>query len=461
MMAKLHAVHHRASILIAGGGVAGLEALMALRSLLGTTAKIELLAPETEFSYRPIAVTEPFGFGEVRRVELARIASEHHAGYRNGALASVDPSTSTAHTAAGEALAYDFLIVAVGARSLPPIEGAVRFGGSEDSAALRRVLADAQSAAVKRIVFAAPPAIGWLLPLYELAMFTGSWAQQRRIPLELSLITAESRPLEAFGVAASDAVAGILAQAGIALVLGATARRFDGKRVTGTGIGLLPADAVVSLPQLEGPAIPGVPHDEQGFIPIDRHGAVQGVTSVYAAGDGTAFPIKQGGLAAQQADAAAEAIAAALGVLERPAPFRPVLRGLLLTGAEPRYLRASLGQGSAGSEVSFRPLWWPPAKIAGRHLAPYLASPGDPVLARAPFADREALAGDSLEQAANDERDAIELLLELADANAGRGSFGFALRCLDAAEGIAGALPARRQADRRAWTQRRQESGSE
>ena len=101
---------------------------------------------------------------------------------------------------------------------------------------------------------------------------------------------------------------------------------------------------------------------------------VPGLDGVYAAGDATTFPIKQGGLAAQQADAVAEAIAATVGVDIDPQPFRPVLRGVLLTGAAARFLRADIS-GCAGddSTISTQPLWWPPNKLSGRYLAPYLS----------------------------------------------------------------------------------------
>ena len=62
---------------------------------------------------------------------------------------------------------------------------------------------------------------------------------------------------------------------------------------------------------------------------MDEHGRVSGIEDVYAAGDATTFPIKQGGLAAQQAVAAAEAIVARHGTDLDPQPFRPVLRGML------------------------------------------------------------------------------------------------------------------------------------
>ena len=111
-----------------------------------------------------------------------------------------------------------------------------------------------------------------------------------------------------------------------------------------------------------------------GFISVDLHGHVRGVPNVYAAGDATTCPIKQGGIAAQQADAAAETIAAAAGAPVKPRPFRPVLRGLLLTGGAPKFMRAEVAGGrGADWEVSEHALWWPPSKVAGHYLAPYLA----------------------------------------------------------------------------------------
>jgi sulfide:quinone oxidoreductase len=130
-------------------------------------------------------------------------------------------------------------------------------------------------------------------------------------------------------------------------------------------------ERVVSVPVPEGGRIPGIPQNGNGFVPTDEYGRVRGHDAVFAAGDMTAFPIKQGGIAAQQADAAAQSIAALAGAPIRPEPFRPVLRGLLLTGLSPRFLRANLLDSS--SVLDFEPLWWPPGKIVGRYLAPFLA----------------------------------------------------------------------------------------
>jgi sulfide:quinone oxidoreductase len=93
----------------------------------------------------------------------------------------------------------------------------------------------------------------------------------------------------------------------------------------------------------------------------------------------TSRSLKQGGLAAQQADVAAAAIAARAGEAVKVAPYEPVLRGLLLTGGEPEFLEKLPGAPPL-SHSSAQFLWWPPQKVAGRHLAPYLKSLGAPPL---------------------------------------------------------------------------------
>jgi sulfide:quinone oxidoreductase len=460
-MARLQAVHHRPTILIAGGGAGGLEALIALSTFVRDAVQLELMAPEVEFSYRPIAVAEPFGLGEVRRLELARIAADHGAHYRQAALASVESDTGTAVTDAGTRLGYDYLVVAVGAKPVKSIDGAVTFGGEGDRRAIEDLLQRIRAGKVRKLVFAAPANVAWLLPLYELALFTAAWIRQQRLAgVQITVVTPEDRPLEAFGANASDEVERLLAEGGTAVETSSTAEAFDGHRLTMADGNAIEANAVIALPRLDGPGIGGLPQDGHGFIPTDPHGAVRGVRRVYAAGDGTSFPIKQGGLAAQQADAVAAAIAAELGAVADPKPFRPVLRGLLLTGAEPRYLRA--GEGGESSEVSFRALWWPPGKIAGRHITPYLARPDDPPLMREPFVDRPAPDESEREHAAEalaEEQEAVELLLALADANARRRSYDFAITCLDAAEDVGGPLPAARQRERRKWKQLAAEHG--
>ena len=130
----------------------------------------------------------------------------------------------------------------------------------------------------------------------------------------------------------------------------------------------LDVDRVVTVPVLDGPAIDGLPHDAAGFLPVDAHGRVIGAPGVYAAGDATDFDIKQGGIACQQADAAAEAIAARAGVAIDPTPFAPVLRGLLLTERDTRWLQRDLGS-EPSAEGGAREPDSPRTKFVGRELS--------------------------------------------------------------------------------------------
>jgi sulfide:quinone oxidoreductase len=230
-----------------------------------------------------------------------------------------------------------------------------------------------ESGTVERVAFAIPAGIVWPLPLYELALLTAAHLEARRVvDVELVFVTPEEEPLAVFGSRASEAVRTLLAERGIGFCGRTYPVAFEGQCLV-TAVGEdIDADEVVSLPRLRGVAIEGIPHGRDGFVKVDRHGRVLGEDAIYAAGDITSFPIKQGGLAAQQAVAAAETIAAAAGAPVTPTPFQPILRGMLLTGAIPRYLRAAPA-GTAEPEVDVEPLWWPPTKIAARHLSPYLA----------------------------------------------------------------------------------------
>jgi sulfide:quinone oxidoreductase len=111
-------------------------------------------------------------------------------------------------------------------------------------------------------------------------------------------------------------------------------------------------------------------------VPVDVHGRVDGTEHVFAAGDMTSGAVKQGGLAAQQADAAAQWIAADAGAAVDRTPPPPLLRAVLFTPDGHLHLRAPLGEPEDG-EVSPSPLWHPAGKLAGRYLAGYLAT-GDP-----------------------------------------------------------------------------------
>jgi sulfide:quinone oxidoreductase len=457
-------------VVIAGAGVAALESLLALRVLAGSRVDVCLLAPESSFLYRPVSVAEAFDAGEAREFELAPILAEQGATRSVGRLVAVDAGARVAHTSTEARLDYDELVVTVGARVQPAIPGALTFRGRSDVAELRGVLADLAAERIASIAFVVPPHSSWALPAYELALLTAAFASARNLCARVLVVSPEEDPLELFGSHASTAISELLAARHVELHLLTRAARVEGRMLELAGGGTLHADRVVALPRLSGPGIAGLPHDEEGFIPIDAHGRVRGLDGVYCAGDGCAFPLKQGGLATQQADAIAEVIAQRAGEPLTPRAFAPVIRGLLLTGGVPVYLRAGPGalrrepttanergpdrpwpaaRRRAPSSSSTRPLWWPPGKIAGRYLAPYLATARPRPLAHAPLFDAVTAREEGTRE--GEQADALELTLLLAEYDARWGDYALALRTLDAAEDLAGELPDSYHDRRREW----------
>jgi sulfide:quinone oxidoreductase len=350
--------------------------MLALHELAPDQVDVELIAPEPRYWYRPVAVAEPFGLGEVRSFVLADLAHEVGARFTPGEIVAIDAGAHVAHTTTG-ALSYDALLLACGAVPRAVVPGAITFRGPADTHLITELLHELDDGTVTRVVVAVPLGAHWSLPAYELALLIASYARTAGLSnVDVALVTPEDKPLMLFGAAARDAVERMLDEQGVTLHAGACATEVHDGDLRLTPHATIPADQVVALPRLYGPQIDGLPQTRAGFVTVDPHGRVDGLADVFAAGDLTSFPVKQGGIAAQQADAAAEFIAARAGAELEPRPFRPVLRGLLLTGSAPRYLRRDIGRGSSGT-VSVDPLWWPPAKIVGRCLAPFLARIAD------------------------------------------------------------------------------------
>ena len=356
-----------ARVLIAGGGIGALAGALALREYAPPGVGLTLLAPGPDLVLAPETVVEATGGPPAGRYSLAEIASDLGADLVSDVLEAVDVEQRHAGTRESGLLGYDALLIAVGARPGPGIPGTLRFAGARDAAALRAAL---ESLGPRpRVLFTTGAGVGWTLPVYELALLTAA----RNPDASVAVATIEPRPAAVFGAVASREVARRLAEAGIAVHTGVLPESAEGGALWLAEGGSLDADLVVALPQPAGLGIAGVPADAHGFLPVDRYGHVEGAAGVWAAGDATARPLKQGGLAAQQADVAARSIAAELGGLVAPVPYEPALRGVLLTGDAPRFLRRS-ALSTVPSAASARPLWSAPGKVADGRVARYLAT---------------------------------------------------------------------------------------
>jgi sulfide:quinone oxidoreductase len=365
-----------ARVLIAGGGVAALEAALALREEAGEAAEVTICSPRRDFVYRPYAVGEPFGAASLVHFDLARLARACGASFHLGGVVAVDPGARRALDRGGARLAYDYLIAAPGARMLWAVPGSVTFWGVADEGGVGALVRRLRAGALRDVVFTMPAGHSWALPLYELALLADAVLVKSGVEdARLTVVTPEDAPLELFGRAVGEQMTELLGERGIELIVGAHPVGFERGLLRIAPGEPVETEAVLSLPRLEGRRIEGVPHDADGFVVVDEHCRVVGEERLFAAGDVTAFPVKQGGIATQQADAAAASIAAEIAGEPAPDPFDPVLRGVLWTGAEPRYLygRPSGGHGEVSSLSRVSP--WPESegKIVGRLLTPFLA----------------------------------------------------------------------------------------
>lgn len=376
----------RRQILIAGGGFAAVEALLALRALLGDRAEVTLVAPGDRFAFRPAAPLEACSLAPSppQSYSLAEIAAHAGATLRRDRLESVASATKKVRLASGSSLGYDSLILALGTRAQVAVPGALTFRDQRDVPQMRALLEELRAERVSRIVFAVPSGCTWPLPLYELAMLSAAFAQRFDVEAQICVVSPASAPLEMFGKESSRMVETLLDESGVRFIgssAPASVRR-DGALQLHFG-GAVQADRVVAAPQLRGPRIAGVPSRWWGFVSVDAEGRVEGLSDVYAAGDMTSFPVKQGGLAAAQADVIARVIAAEEGlpvaIPPAPDPGR-MMRARLLGGARSLALRARLDVNGAPHDVAGEshivPLRRPGAvyeKVDARHLGAYLA----------------------------------------------------------------------------------------
>lgn len=362
----------RQKVLVAGAGLGGLEAALALDDLAGDLVDVELCDTRSEFVFRPFVVAEPYGAVRSFRYELESLTRRCGATFRPGTVAAVDAERHRLVFEDGDRIAYDHLIVATGSRMQWAVPGAVTFWGANEGQ-VSEVIAALRGGRLRRLALTMPGGYSWALPLYEMALFAVTELERAgNGRTRVAVVTPEDMPLEVFGRRAAGQVNALLRERGIEVFTASHPIKFDEGRLRVAPAREIEADAVISMPRFEGRSLDGVPHDEEGFIGVDEHGGVIGLECVYAIGDVTTFPVKQGALATQQADTVAEMVAAAAGAAIEPKPFDPVLRGVLFTGDQPRYLygRPTGGHGdtSSFSERPEGPLR--EGKLTARYLSP-------------------------------------------------------------------------------------------
>jgi sulfide:quinone oxidoreductase len=316
----------RLRVLIAGGGVAGLETLMALRKLAGEAVALSLVAPDDEFVYRALAVDESFAVGRVRSVELRQAAEDVGAQFVSATVEQIDPPGRGARLSNGDWLLYDAVLLATGAEAMPAVDHAITWDDRSDAEMLGGLLRDIEQGYVRGVAVVIPSGPGWPLRGYELALLLAGHGYGMSVELRTTLVRPDPPPLGLLGAQAVTAIAAELETARVSVeaaddVLIERAHRAtvvlepSGRR--------LEVDRVLALPILRGRPIAGIPSDDNGLIDVDEHCRVRDCEHVWAVGDCTAFPLKSGGISAAQADVAAHEIASLAGAALEPKSFDP------------------------------------------------------------------------------------------------------------------------------------------
>jgi sulfide:quinone oxidoreductase len=364
-------------VLVAGGGVAAAEAVLALRAYAGDRVDIELVSAASRLHLRPAATVSPFTEQPVQSFSLAALASDAGAAFVRDRVEAVAPDAHGVRLASGGQRRYDALVLAIGARARAAIPGALTFRDQRDAAQLQRVLDELRAGRLESVAVTVPLGVSWSLPAYELALLLAAEVERLQTRTTVAVVTPERAPVEVFGAPVSAFVSGLLADRDVAVHGGAAPRTVDRRGLRLADGGTVPAQRVVALPALVGQRIPGVPPDFSGFVPTEPPGRVAGVRDVYAAGDMTSFPVKQGGVAAQQADAVAAHLARVAGADVAEPRSTTTLRTQLFGAPRPAFLEAVIdadGRPVGGwSRIHSEAPWRPSGTLVGRRVTAWMA----------------------------------------------------------------------------------------
>ena len=358
-------------VLIAGGGVAGLEALLALRSLAGDRVRLTLVAPDPEFSYRPLAVAEPFAQGRAHRVPLSRFTEDAGASLVLESVVGVDDAAGEVRLGDGSRRSFDALLLSPGGRAVVGVEGATTWWPSGDSDAYGGLLRDLEEGYTKRLAIVVPPGAVWPLPAYELALMTvGEAEAMGQTDVSVTVVTPERAPLSLFGEEASAAVAEELQAAGIELRAGVVGRNAErrrarpGARRREAGRAAGPGGAAT-----RGAGFGGRAARRRGLHPGRRRRARAGLRTDVGRGRRrrVAGQVRRAGDAPGAARLRGDRAAGRRGGRAGPRRARPA-RALADRSRHTAAERARRLRGRA--------LWWPAGKISGEYLPRWLTEHG-------------------------------------------------------------------------------------
>ena len=301
-------------VVIAGGGVAALEAALALRDLAEDRLEVELVAPGAALLVPAARGRRAVrAGGDARATSSARSRPRPGRRSRSARLDGVDTARRERDTSVGDASRTTSLLVAIGAVPTTAVDGALTFRGPADTDKMREPPRRARRRRGPAGRVRRPGGRG--LVAAHLRAGADDGGLPRRAPRSRvsssSLVTPEDEPLQLFGRPAATPCASLLERARDRAPHGRLPGRGASTASCCSSGGGDRRRSRRRAAEAARPAPRRPPADARRLHPDRRARARRAaLDDVYAAGDVTTFPVKQGGIATQIADAAAEAIAA-------------------------------------------------------------------------------------------------------------------------------------------------------
>jgi len=288
------------TVVILGGGVGGLVAANELARQLPRGHRIVLVERSATHAFAPSFLW--LMTGERRAEQITRdlrVLVRPGVEIVHAEARAIDLAAGRVETG-GEAIAYDHLVLALGAELAPDAipglaEAAHTFYTLDGAERLRSELAGFEGGTVAVVVSAMP----YKCPgaPHEGAMLLGDYFRRRgvRDAVDLHLFTPEPQPMPVAGPELGTAVQQMLASRGIAFhPLHKLAAVDPGAReLTFEGRPAVRYDLLVAIPPHRGPRLlreAGLAN-EAGWVPVDRRTLATPHERVYAIGDVTSIPI--------------------------------------------------------------------------------------------------------------------------------------------------------------------------